>query len=129
MKIEGTLLMTAALGLCAVQAIAKLPPLSEEAKAKAAETAARAVYGDQVGTYKLCLSQDRVANVYRAGMNAAGKAEPVVVQTPPCAEPGVFAYAPAASAPPPLEASGAHSPAKTAVGAPSSSQPDTPGKK
>jgi hypothetical protein len=42
-------------------AFAKLPPPSDEAKAKAAETAAKAAWTDKVGLYQLCKSMDLVA--------------------------------------------------------------------
>ena len=46
-------------------AVAKLPPLSDDAKAKAAEAAAKAAWGDKVAAFKLCQSMDRVAEQYR----------------------------------------------------------------
>ncbi|MGH8347921.1 MAG: hypothetical protein ACRES5_15355, partial [Pseudomonas sp.] len=42
-------------------AYAKLPPPSEEAKAKAAEAKAKTEHGDKVNAYKVCLTQNRVA--------------------------------------------------------------------
>ena len=39
--------------------IAKLPPLTDEAKAKAAETANKAAWTDKVGAYQLCQSRTR----------------------------------------------------------------------
>ncbi len=50
-----------ALGLCTAGAFAKLPPLSDDAKAKAAEAAAKTAHADKVGAYKLCQSMDKVA--------------------------------------------------------------------
>lgn len=98
-------------------AAAKLPPLSDEAKAKAAETAAKAAWNDKVGAYQLCLAMDRVAARYLADAAKVGKTlHPTA--TPPCVDPGPFAYAPPAPAKP-LEAAGAHSPAATAVAPPS----------
>jgi hypothetical protein len=62
----------------ALPVLAKLPPPSDEAKAAAAETAAKAAWADKVGAYKLCLSQDRVAD----GYSKSGKASaPAAVQT------------------------------------------------
>ena len=55
-----------ALGLCTACAFAKLPPLSDDAKAKAAEAAAKTAYADKVGAYKLCQSMDKVAATYLA---------------------------------------------------------------
>ena len=100
---------------------AKLPPLSDEAKAKAAEAAAKAAWGDKVGAYQLCVAMDKVAARYLADAAKAGKTlQPTA--TPPCADPGPFAYAPPAPAKP-LEAAGAHSPAATAVAPPSGKTP------
>lgn len=101
---------------------AKLPPLSDEAKAKAAETAAKSAWTDKVGAFQLCRAMDRTAETYRNRTKAAGKEAPVAVETPPCADPGPFVppVAVAASAAPPLEASGAHSPTTMATAPPSS---------
>ena len=99
---------------------AKLPPLSDEAKAKAAETAARSAWANKVADYKLCQAADRVAAEYLAEAKMAGKTV-TPVATPPCADPGAFAYTPAD--PRPIEAAGAHSPAKTAVAPPSTTVP------
>ena len=78
--------------------LAKLPALSDEAKAKAAEAAAKSAWADKVGAYKLCQSMDRVADGYRKDAKAAGKAPPAPAVAP---------------------ASGAHSPSTMAVGPPS----------
>ena len=106
----------------AAPAFSKLPPPSDEAKAKAAETAAKSAWSDKVGGYQLCQAMNRVADRYRTSEKSAGKEAPAPIDTPACADPG--AYTPvAAAAPasaPPLEASGAHSPAATSVGPPSS---------
>ena len=40
-------------------ALAKLPPLSDEAKAKAAEAAAKTAWSGKVDAYQLCRAQDR----------------------------------------------------------------------
>ena len=93
-------------------ALAKLPPLSPEAKAKADQAAARNAWQAKVDAYKLCLAQDRVAARYRA-QPPAGKTPAPAVTTAPCADPGPFAYTPAA--PKPIEQAGAHSPAATAA--------------
>ena len=131
------LTLTAALAL-AWPAVAKLPPPSDEAKAKAAETAAKTAWTDKVGAYQLCQAMNRTADYYRK--SATGKAAPPPVDTPACADPGAFvppvvAVAPAAptaptapgapAAPasaPPLEAAGAHSPPAMAVAPPSSKE-------
>jgi hypothetical protein len=99
---------------------AKLPPLSDEAKAKAAEAAAKAAWNDKVGAYQLCLAMDKMAARYLADAAKAGKTlQPTA--TPACADPGPFAYAPPPAKP--LEAAGAHSPAATAVAPPSGKTP------
>jgi len=98
-------------------ALAKLPPVSDEAKAKAAEAAAKSAWADKVGAYQLCKAMDRVADGYRKTSKSAGKDAPAASPTPACTDPGPFAVAPAASKP--LEASGAHSPAATATSPPS----------
>ena len=106
-----------------VAALAKLPPLSDEAKAKAAETAAKAAWSGKVDGYLLCKSTDKVAAGYYLTAKAAGKETKPPTATPPCADPGVFAYLPT-EAVKPIEAAGAHSPAATAASPPSTKQPD-----
>jgi hypothetical protein len=113
----------------ALPVLAKLPAQSDEAKAAAAETAAKAAWADKVGAYKLCQSQDRVAESYKKSGKASA---PAAVQTaapasgaapgagdyPACTDPGPYvATTPAASKP--IEASGAHSPPGTATSPPS----------
>jgi hypothetical protein len=103
-------------------ALAKLPALSDEAKAKAAETAAKAAWTGKVDAYQLCKSQDKVAASYYKTAKAAGKDAKPAVATPPCADPGPFAYKPPEAKP--IEAAGAHSPSATATSPPSTRQPD-----
>jgi hypothetical protein len=106
--------LLAALGAFALfagqPAAAKLPPPSPEVQAKADEAKAKTAWSDKVAAFKLCQAQDRVAAQYRekAGTNAKPAAE-----TPACTDPGPFS--PQANASPPLEAAGAHSPARTAA--------------
>lgn len=82
-------------------AVAKLPAPSDEAKAKAAEAAAKTAHAGKVDAYKLCLSMDKVAADYHAKAKAAGKDVRPAAETPACADPGAFVYTPpgAASAP------------------------------
>ncbi|WP_372826247.1 hypothetical protein [Polaromonas sp.] len=101
---------------------AKLPALSDEAKAKAAETAAKAAWTSKVGAYQLCKSQDKVAAGYFKTAKAPGKDTKPPTAVPACAEPGPFAYIPPEVKP--LEAAGAHSPPATAISPPSTKQPD-----
>ena len=102
---------------------AKLPALNDEAKAKAAETAAKTAWSAKVDAYKLCMSQDKTAAGYYKSASAKGKSTKTAATTPPCADPGAFSYTPT-EAVKPIEASGAHSPATTAASPPSTKQPD-----
>lgn len=104
-------------------ALAKLPPLNDEAKAKAAEAAAKAAWTGKVEAYQLCKAQDQVAASYYKSAKAAGKEAKPPAAAPACADPGAFAYTPPEAAKP-IEASGAHSPAATATSPPSTKQPD-----
>jgi hypothetical protein len=110
--------------LCAGMALGKLPPLSDDAKAKAAEAAAKTAHGDKVGAYQLCQSMDRVAAKYFADAKKGGREVKPAVATPPCTDPGQFALTPPAAKP--LETAGAHSPPGTAVSPPNTTAPATP---
>jgi hypothetical protein len=66
MKHARTALVATAL-LLASHAQAKLPPLNDEGKAKAAEAAAKTAHGNKVANYQLCKSMDKVAAGYFAG--------------------------------------------------------------
>jgi hypothetical protein len=115
-----TVAAVVAAALASGAALAKLPALSDDAKAKAAETAAKAAWTDKVGAFKLCQSMDHVASAYRASAAAAGKPASSAEATPPCADPGPYVaqqVTPAASKP--LETSEAHSPPGMAVSPPS----------
>ncbi|MEP7301566.1 MAG: hypothetical protein ABI699_08545 [Caldimonas sp.] len=105
-------------GVLASAAFAKLPPLSDEAKAKAAEAAVKSAWTDKVGLYKVCQAMDRAAETYRAQVKASGGAASAPDPTPPCTDPGPF-VAPVAEAAKPLEAAGAHSPPAMATSPPS----------
>jgi hypothetical protein len=110
-----------ALGLVAVPlAQGKLPPLSPDLQAKADEAKAKSAWTDKVAAYQLCRAMDRVAEGYYKGAKSSGKDTHAPTATPPCADPGPYTSAAAASAPKPLEASGAHSPPATATSPPSS---------
>lgn len=82
---------------------AKLPPPSDEAKAKAAETAAKAAWQGKVDGFQLCKSMDGVAAAYFSQAKKSGKEVKPAVATPACADPGPFVYTPA----PPAAAPGA----------------------
>ena len=118
MKIMQTIRATAVMvGLAALgtSALAKLPPLSDEAKAKAAEAAAKTAHGNKVADFQLCKSMNDVAAKYIAAQKKAGKAVSPTA-TPPCADPGPFVYTPPVAAAPaaaaPAAAPAAAAPAK-----------------
>ena len=92
-----------------VSALAKLPAPNDEAKAKAAEAAAKTAHAGKVDGYKLCKSQDKVAAQYRKSGKASKDAKPVA--TAPCADPGPFVYKPATAAAPAAPAAAAPAPA------------------
>ncbi len=119
------LLFAGALIAVSSMALGKLPTpvLSDEAKAKAAEAAAKTAWAGKVDGYLLCKSLDKVAAGYYKSAKAAGKETKPPVATPPCTDPGVFVYK-APEAAKPIEAAGAHSPAATATSPPSTKQPD-----
>lgn len=112
------------LWVLAASAAAKLPPPDDAAKAKAAEAAAKTAWTNNVASFQLCKSMERVAAEYFAEAKKAGKPTQPPAETPACTDPGPFAYVPPAEAKPPLEASGAHSPARTAANPPSTTTPD-----
>ena len=103
--------------LCASAAFAKLPAPDDAAKAKAAEAAAKAAWTGKVDNYLLCNAQDRAAANFFANAKAEGREVKPAIATPPCADPGPFAYTPPEAKP--LEAAGAHSPTTTAASPPS----------
>jgi len=115
-----TVLVIAAAALASGAAVAKLPPLPDDAKAKAAEAANKTAWSDKVGAYKTCQIEDRLAAAYRAHALAAGQPASAAEPTPQCADPGPYhalEVTPAASKP--LETSGAHSPPGAATTPPS----------
>jgi hypothetical protein len=107
-----TLAAWAAIALAA-PAWAKLPPLSDEAKAKAAEAAAKTAWAAKADAYKVCQIEDRLAKEY----HASAKDAPAPLPTPPCADPGPTPVTPTADKP--IEASEAHSPPGKATSPPS----------
>ena len=108
---------------CCGSAMAKLPPPTDEAKAKAAETASKSAWTDKVGVYKTCLVMDRVADAYRRDAKNAGKDAPAPTPTPACADPGPYVSQVTPVSSKPLEASEAHSPTGTATSPPSTNAP------
>lgn len=101
--------------------MATLPPPSDEAKAQAAQTAAKNAWSDKMAQYQLCVSMDRTAAAYRNSLKATGTPVPTPIETAPCVDPGPYASS-TPSAPKPLEASGAHSPPETATAPPSTNR-------
>ena len=118
MRVSAAIVLAASC-LAAGLALAKLPPLSDEAKAKAAEAANKTAWTDKVGLYQVCQSMDRVAATYRSRAAAAGKAASAAEAAPACTDPGPYVPAVTPAASKPLEASGAHSPAGMATSPPS----------
>ena len=118
-----TAILVAAAALAAGAAWAKLPAPDDAAKAKAAETAARTKWSNDVASYQLCKAMDRVVAQYREKAKAAGKAASAPTETPPCKDPGPFAYTPPSEKP--IEASGAHSPPGKADSPPSTTVPQS----
>jgi hypothetical protein len=99
------------LAAASATAFAKLPPLDDEAKAKAEEAKAKTAHTAKADAYLLCKSQDKVAaHVQRTNKAKAGKAD----ATPPCADPGKFVYTPP-EAPAAAPAAAASAPAAVAA--------------
>ncbi len=95
------------LSCIALPALAKLPALSDEAKAKAAEAAAKTAHGNKVANYQLCQSMDKVAVAYFAQAKTDGKAIKPADKTDACADPGAFVYVPPAPPSAPTAVAGA----------------------
>jgi hypothetical protein len=104
-------------------ACGKLPPLSDEDKAKAAQTAAKAAWSDKVSLYKTCLAMDRVAEVYRKDLKSEGKQVPAATPTAPCANPGPYVAPVTPVVSKPIEASEAHTTPGLATSPPSTNVP------
>lgn len=106
-------------------AFAKLPPPNDEAKAKAAEAAAKTAHTAKADGYLLCKSQDKVAaHVQRTNKAKAGKP----IATPPCADPGKFVYTPPEASPSAAVAPNA-APATAPAPAPTAAPAAAPAKK
>ena len=88
------LLLAPSAAVCAAIASAKLPPPGDEAKAKAAEAAAKTAHATKVAAYEACVSENKVAAEYFAAARKAGRATKPPVATPPCVNPGPFVYRP-----------------------------------
>lgn len=95
-----TLCVAATLAVISSVALAKLPAPSDEAKAKAAEAAAKTAWAGKVDNYKLCLSQDKVvAHVKKVPVAKVAAAPAKGASAAPaagaCTDPGPFVYVPA----------------------------------
>ena len=91
-------LLVLAIACTTSAALAKIPApvLTDEAKAKAAETAAKTAHNGKLDGYKLCMSMDKTAAYYYKTSKSAKPA----TATPPCADPGAFVFpVPVAAAP------------------------------
>lgn len=109
---KNTLLMVS-LVLC-TSVFAKLPALSDEAKAKAAEAAAKTAWSGKVDAFALCKSQNLAAASYFKTAKAAGKETKPAAETSACADPGPFVSSPAAAVPAPVPAAASVPAAKPA---------------
>jgi hypothetical protein len=83
-------------------AMAKLPALTDEAKAKSAESAAKGAWTAKLESYQLCKSQDKVAahvkksTVVPKEAKSTAKEAKTSTAVSACVDPGPFVYAPAA---------------------------------
>jgi hypothetical protein len=110
--------------LFSTSVMAKLPAPSDEAKAKAAEAAAKTAHGNKVADFQLCKSREKVAAHYYKTAKAGNKSTTPPVATPACVDPGAYvAAAPAAAS------AVAAAPAAGAKPASSSAAPAAPAKK
>lgn len=103
-KTMNTLCAATALALLSSVAVAKLPAPSDEAKAKAAEAAAKTAWAGKVDAFKLCQAQDKAVAHYKKAPVAsdakpATKGTAVAAPASTCVDPGPFVYAPAGAAP------------------------------
>jgi hypothetical protein len=117
--------------LFSASAMAKLPAPSDEAKAKAAEAAAKTAHGNKVADFQLCKSREKVAAHYYKTAKASGKPTNPPVATPACVDPGAYvAAAPAPAAAPAAPAVAAAPAAGAKPAAPSAAPaPAAPAKK
>jgi hypothetical protein len=85
-KISIACLAVAAAAAFSANAFAKLPPLSDEAKAKADETKNKSMWTDKVAAFQLCETQNRIAARY---LQEKHKPKPAI-EVPPCQNPGPY---------------------------------------
>lgn len=122
-------ILIAAAALLACTAFAKLPTpvLTDEAKLKAAEAAAKTAHGNKIADFKLCKSREAAASHYFKTSKAAGKEIKPATDTPACADPGAFVFSPPAA--PATAAASAPAAATTAAAAPAKPAAPAPVKK
>lgn len=98
------LCLTVAVALLGSNVLAKLPAPSDQAKAKAAQAAAKTAWSGKVAAFQLCKAQDKVVAYYKkvpkakATKGSAKGAAPVGASGGICADPGPFVYAPTTAA-------------------------------
>jgi hypothetical protein len=103
-KTMKTLSAAVVLALLSSVAVAKLPAPSDEAKAKAAEAAAKTAWAGKVDAFQLCKAQDKVVAHYKKAPVAketkpAAKGAPGAAPAGACVDPGPFVYTPVSAAP------------------------------
>lgn len=106
-----TLLVLSSLTL-SIGVLAKLPAPSDEAKAKAAEAAAKTAHSNKVADYQLCKSREKTAAHYFKTAKATGAKTNAPTATPACVDPGAYKPAEQAVAPAVAPAAPAAAPAK-----------------
>ena len=101
-KLWMPLLFALAAGSVSVAVMAKLPApvLTDEAKAKAAEAAAKTTWSAKTEGYLLCKYQDKAAASFFKTAVSSGKTPKPAVALPACVEVGAFVYPPVAVAAP-----------------------------
>jgi hypothetical protein len=108
-------MLTAAALAVSGLALAKLPPLDDAAKAKAAEAAAKAAWQGKVDNYQLCKVQDRVAAAYKKTAAAKPAAMPAsAAPAAPAAPTAAASATPSNSGNPTTTAQGGGTPAPVA---------------
>ncbi len=101
-KLWMPLLFAVVSGSVSVAVMAKLPApvLTDEAKAKAAEAAAKTAWSAKTEGYLLCKYQDKAAASFFKTAASSGKTPKPAMALPACAEVGAFVYPPVAAATP-----------------------------
>lgn len=103
-KMMTNLCAAAVLACLGSAALAKLPAPSDEAKAKAAEAAAKTAWAGKADAFQLCKAQDKVVAHYKKAPVAkdakpVAKAAPGAAPASACVDPGPFVYTPVVAAP------------------------------